>query len=89
MALEVNSRRKGDSGRWIPKIALVSTFIFGLIVWTVWAYVEQSQLFWIPEATFWYRLGVLMVRNWYIPSIFVAVGFVSFILLRRKYSKSE
>jgi hypothetical protein len=60
-------------------------FLLGLSVWVVWAYIRQMQLFWVPEADFWYRLGTCMKDVWYLPVIFWVTGAALFVLLERKW----
>lgn len=81
-----NKRAKSISW-WIPKIVFISIIICGILVWVVWSYIRQMQLYWIPEATFWYRLGVSMGEGWYIPLISGIIGVLSFILLEKVRGK--
>ena len=89
MAREVQTGKGKDKRQRMPKVTFASIIILGLIVWTAWAYVQQSQLIWIPEASFWYRLGVLMERDWYIPLIFVIAAVGAFFFLERKHGKKS
>jgi hypothetical protein len=86
---EIHGSRTAGVRLWVPKFVLTSMIIFGILIWVIWAYVRQAQLFWIPEADLWYRLGTCMGESWQIPLIFWAVGGVSFILLKKKVTKGS
>ena len=81
---EIKKSRAAGIWSWVPKFVLMFMVIFGFLVWVVWAYVRQMQLFLIPETDFWYRLGTYMRESWYLPLVFWAVGVVSFILLEKR-----
>lgn len=82
-------QRKKSIEWWIPKLVFITVIICGFVVWVVWAYVCQMQRIWIPETTFWHRMGVCMGESWYTPLIFWAIGVISFILLEKKYGKKS
>ena len=74
---------------WIPKLVFITIIICGFLAWVVFAYVCQGQRIWIPETTFWQRMGVCMGEIWYIPLVFGAIGVTLFILLEKRYCKKS